>query len=347
MKQIRETLAFDDVLVVPTYSEVRSRLDTDLSTTVAGLKLKIPFISSPMSTVSEERMCIEIGKFGGLGLLHRFLDPEPQVEKLIEIHDAGVYAVPSVGVKKDERTRFKYLRMAVKLDAVLIDVANGHHILVKEMIDFIKQETHGELPIIAGNVATVEGYTFLAECGVNAVRTGIGCGKNCSTRIQTSSGVPLLQSLLDCQEAHQKYYPDVAVLADGGIRYPSDVVKSLVAGADAVICGSLFAGTKEAPGDIIKDNDGKAWKRYVGMASAAAQEEYKGGLKEGTTYEGVSSLVEYRGSLKRVLDDFTGGLRSGMSYVNARTLPELRQNAQFIRITNAGLLESHAPGTRK
>lgn len=347
MKIIKEALAFDDVLVVPTYSEAKSRLDVDVSTTVAGLSLSMPFISSPMDTVTEADMCIQMGKNGGLGMIHRFMSPQEQAKIMTAVFESQQYVVAAVGVKDDEQQRFKHLYEHKMLDAVVVDVANGHHILVKEMIAFIKEITHGEVPVIAGNVATAEGYVYLAECGANAVRLGIGSGSICSTRIQSACGVPLLQSLLDCREIHLNDFPDVSILADGGLRYPADVVKSLVAGADAIIAGSLFAGTKESPGIIIHDNNGKAWKNYRGMASAAVQEDRKGGLKTGTTHEGVSHLVEYKGALKRVLNDLEGGLRSGMTYVNARNLTELRENAQFIKITNAGLMEGHAFGTKK
>jgi IMP dehydrogenase/GMP reductase len=169
----------------------------------------------------------------------------------------------------------------------------------------------------------------------------------CKTRIQTGFGVPTLASVWDCGDIHQKLYPNVSIIADGGIRYPADLVKSLAAGADAVICGSVFAGTQESPGAIIYDNNKIAWKIYRGTASEEIQEDKRGGLKHGTCAEGVSQLVEYKGSLNRVLVDFVGGLRSALTYANASNIKELRENAEFIRITGSGINESHAHGTRK
>jgi IMP dehydrogenase len=233
------------------------------------------------------------------------------------------------------------------IDMISIDIANGHHVLMEEMVKYVKRKAPG-LKIMAGNVATGEGYRFLAEdLGVDAVRVGIGGGSICKTRIQTGFGVPTLASVIDCYKM-KIGRPDckASIIADGGIKYPADVVKSLVAGADAVIAGSLFAGTKEAPGDIIYTNDGKAWKSYRGMASAEVQMDRKGGLKPGTVAEGVSQLTPYKGSLERVVNEFVGGLRSGMAYANSMTITELR-DIEMIRITSSGVSESHAHGTRR
>ena len=169
----------------------------------------------------------------------------------------------------------------------------------------------------------------------------------CKTRVQTGFGVPSFYSVIDAKRVKQEYNLSASIIVDGGIRYPADVVKSIAAGADAAICGSIFAGTKEAPGDTILDEHGKAWKVYYGMASEEIQIKKRGGLKPGTCAEGVSTLVEYKGSLKRVLNNFVGGLRSGLTYGNARNLEELRENAEFIKITQSGISESHADGTRR
>lgn len=167
----------------------------------------------------------------------------------------------------------------------------------------------------------------------------------CKTRIQTGFGVSTLSSIIDVYEAKKSGLYQTSVVADGGIKYPADLVKSLVAGADAIIAGSLFAGTKEAPGQIIHTNDGLGWKTYRGMASSEIQAERKGGLKPGTVAEGVSMLTPYKGSLNRVIEEFVGGLRSGMTYANAKTIPELRK-IKMIKITNSGISESHAHGTK-
>jgi IMP dehydrogenase len=347
---MRKCIAFDDVLLVPVYSEGRSRRAVDTTTMIGPLEIDIPMISSPMDTVTESKMAIALGRQGGMGVLHRFMSPKAQlreVERILDVEE-GLYVVPAVGVTKDERERVKYLLdNCSEIDMISIDIANGHSILMKEMIDFVRQETHGEIPIMAGNVATAEGYVYLAEAGASAVRVGIGGGSICKTRIQTGFGMPTLASVWDCGDIHHQSFPDVSIIADGGIRYPADLVKSIAAGADAVICGSVFAGTQEAPGAIIHDNQKIAWKSYRGMASEEVQIDLRGGMKPGTCAEGVSQLVEYKGSLDRVLTNFVGGLRSGLTYANAKDLNELRQNAQFVRITGSGISESHAHGTRR
>ena len=351
---MRECLAFDDVLLVPGYSEKRSRVgeDIDTSTNVGGIELRIPLISSPMDTVTEADMAIALGRLGGMGVIHRFASMLERIEmgnQILDAHyDSGIKVplVLAVGVTEEEKNIARELmeHFHSNLDMISIDIANGHHILMKEMVEYIRG-LDGEIPIMAGNVATESGFRFLADLGVNAVRVGIGGGSICKTRIQTGFGVPTLTSVMDCARA-KKDYPNVAILADGGIKYPKDLSISLKAGADAVVLGSLFAGTKEAPGGIIYTNDGKAWKNYRGMASAAVQEDKRGGMKPGTTAEGVSQLTEYKGSLERVITDFIGGLRAGMAMVNASNLQELR-SAEMIKITSAGISESHAHGTRR
>ncbi len=348
---MKETIAFDDVLCVPQYSEVRSRLEPDTSVNIGGINLQIPFIASPMDTVSEAEMCIELGKLGGAAVLHRFLDLDDQIAHASQIvFEKNKYpqipVIIAVGVTEKEKTRTRFLleHLDSTLDMIAIDVANGHHILMKEMIEYI-QNINPQLSIMAGNIATADGFKFLADLGVKAVRVGIGSGSICSTRIQTGFGVPLLTSILECAKIKDQY-PETSLIADGGIKYPKDVVISLVAGADAIMAGSLFAGTKEAPGKIIYTNDGKAWKSYRGMASHVVQQEKLGGLKPGTTAEGVSQLTEYRGSLERVVSDFVGGLRSAMSYANALTIKDLK-NVELIKISSSGLHESHAFGTKK
>jgi IMP dehydrogenase len=343
-------LSFDDVLLVPTYSEVRSRLSPDASTYIGNTKLKIPMISSPMDTVTGPAMASELGSHGAMGVVHRFSSIREQIDSLREVseHPSDVPVVAAVGVGREGRERFLSMKneMGSIIDWIAIDIANGHSILMKEMVDFVKDNS--DYQIMAGNVATGDGFAYLADAGVNAVRASIGSGAICSTRIMTGFGVPLLSTIVDCQRVRTENasYKDVSIIADGGIRYPSDMVKSIVAGADAVMAGGLFAGTIESPGDVV-NIDGRLMKVYRGAASREIQEDKRGGLKPGTCAEGVSTHIPLEGKAKYVLDEFMGGLRSGMSYANAMTLDELRENASFIKITNAGLAESHAYGTRK
>ena len=353
---INEALAFDDVLLVPTYTEVRSRSVPKLDTEIAGIKLTLPMISSPMDTVTESKMAIAIGLAGGMGVIHRFMSSSEQIDNVRSVvraeesHKREIPKVAAIGLGSEEVSRFKELWASVPLDAILVDVANGHSSYMAEGLGKIK-DIAPDVKIIAGNVATGEGFYYLAKTGmVDAVRVGIGSGAICSTRIQTGFGVPLLHSIMDCYKSKTSVidHRRVAIIADGGIRYPSDMVKAIAAGADAVMCGNIFAATDETPGELITDEIAPiTYKTYRGMASAEVQRDHRGGLKPLTCAEGVSTRIPAKGSVVPILDEFAGGLRSGMTYANSTSLSELRLNSRFIKITHAGLLESHAFGTRK
>lgn len=494
---ITECLAFDDVLIKPCYTQIRSRTVPVTVSTVAGMKLRIPIISSPMDTVTESAMAIAMAKCGGIGIVHRFMDVSSQISNIKDILRAesetkiDIAKIPAIGIGKEELERFKSLSREVPLDAVAIDVANGHSSYMREMISDIKSISPN-IKIIAGNVATGEGFLYLAESGADAVRVGIGggcfvpgakvltkggyksiedisigdavqthtgswksvidtmkfdrdeeivsingieCTKNhefyvvkksdqrltddqnihqyafwieaehldrqdhllieliadmkfklveinskeskhysgpvhdltveedhsynvngivvhnsiCKTRIQTAMGAPTLHSVFESSEIRSQNpkYSNVGIIADGGIRYPADFVKSLAAGADAIICGRILASSLEAPGEKIWDEETQSFKKkYRGMASSELQQEKRGGLKPSTCAEGVSTYVPVSGEVSEVIYEFAGGLRSGMTYVNASSIEELRRNSRFIKITQSGLSESHAFGTK-
>lgn len=347
-------IAFDDVLIIPTYSEIESRLHPKVETNIGKIKCKIPMISSPMNSVTEHDMAISIGNLGGIGVVHRFMSTEKQIDELYDIryyneeNNLSLPIVPAIGVGKDEQNRFNeiYSEFGNSISMISIDVANGHSLYMKNMIEYVNDKTGGSIDIMAGNIATGEGYEFLSSLGVAAVRAGIGCGSICKTRIMTGIGVPLLSTLFQCYSVKQSNGYKTAIIADGGIRYPGDLTKSIAAGADAIMCGNIFAGTDESPGSIINIDD-KLYKPYYGMASVEAQKEYRGGLKSGTCAEGVSTYIECKGKLSNIVDEFIGGLKSGMTYVNANSLEQLRENSRFMMISDASLSESHAFGTRK
>jgi len=352
---IKEALAFDDVLLVPCYTEVRSRTIPDLTSYIAGMKLAVPIISSPMDTVTESDMAIAMGKAGGMGIIHRFMSTENQIDNIRSVetwerlNGVSIPKVFAVGVGKEELHRFKEVYNSVPVDAVAIDVANGHSSYMRDMIHQVR-DIAPNMQIIAGNVATGDGFMHLAESGANAVRLSIGGGSICSTRIQTSFGVPTLQSVMDayCAKQRNPQFSNVAIIADGGIRYPGDFVKSLAAGADAIMCGRILAQTNESPGiQVLDEKAGIVKKTYRGMASREVQQDKRGGLKAMTCAEGVATMLPIVGSVNDVLEQFCGGLRSGMTYANSRNIQQLRDNATFVRITSAGLSESHAFGTRK
>ena len=332
--KITDTLCYYEVLLVPQYSEIRSRDECDTSVVIGpGVNLKIPVISSCMDTVTGAEMAAKMSRLGGLGVIHRYNTPESQAELVrIAVSQArGGPVAAAIGVTGDYFKRANLL-LDAGASALCIDVAHGHHILVKEVLEELRA-THGEnLCIIAGNVATKRAINDLADWGANAVRCNIGGGSICSTRIQTGHGVPGFETILKCYQTDR----NVVIIADGGLRNSGDIVKSIAAGADCVMLGSLLAGTDETPGDFVYVN-GEKRKVYRGMASPEAQFDWRG---RAGSLEGISSTVPYKGSTEDILTSLMQGLRSGMSYSGARTLKELQHRAQFIKQTSAGGAES-------
>lgn len=327
---MKEALSYDDVLLVPQYSEIRSRSLIDLS---SG-DFKLPIISSPMDTVTEADMAIAMAKAGGLGVIHRYNSLQKQVDevKKVKMHTDNVCA--AIGISGDYQDRtFALYGAGCKM--FCLDVAHGHHIMMKEAIQWIKA-IHPDVEIMAGNVATGKGYLDLTDWGADYVRCNVGGGSICSTRIQTGHGYPGLQTLFDCYEMKENYGLESKIIADGGIRNSGDIVKALAAGADFVMLGSLLAGTDEAPGETFVQ-DGLMKKVYRGMASKEAQQNWKGTY---SSFEGVSSTILYRGSVVDVLNDLERGIRSGLSYSGALNIQELQYKSVWAKQTSAGQIES-------
>ena len=337
---MKECLSYDDVLLSPRYSDIRSRsevsIDTDLTN---GLKLQFPVLASPMDTVSESRMAAAIGHAGGTAVVHRYNTPMLEARYVSMARDLAaaqgdgtILIGAAVGLTGDFMDRATAV-VSAGATFLCIDVAHGHHLMMKEAITNLRSEFGPDLHIMAGNVATLKGVNDLADWGANSVRCNIGGGSICSTRMQTGHGVPGLHTVFECAQTDR----DVAIIADGGIRNSGDIVKALAAGADAVMCGSLLSGTDETPGKVIEESDGSRWKTYRGMASKEAQIGWRGKY---SSFEGVSARIPYRGSVSRIFEDLKNGIRSGLSYSGARTIPELASVAEFIRQTNSGLSES-------
>jgi len=335
---MKKTLSFDDVLLVPSYSDIKSRGEVDLSVDMGGnLNLSLPIIASPMDSVSEDEMALAMADAGGISIIHRYNTIERQVE-LIKRVIAEHYPInvgAAVGVTGDYLERAYAIR-AAGVNTICVDIAHGHHTLMKEALDTLRNKFSNSLHIMAGNVATLEGFNDLADWGADSIRVGIGGGSICSTRIQTGHGVPTLQSVMDCAKSDR----DARLIADGGIKTSGDVVKALAAGADAVMLGSMLAGTDETPGGVFVDKygDGLDYKVYRGMASRNAQMDWRG---KSSSPEGISTTVRYKGPVLDVLQDLTGGIKSGFSYSGARTLSELHAKAEFVRQTLAGQSESN------
>ena len=331
-----KALSYDDVLLRPQYSDITSRAEIDISTNLGeGLILKTPILASPMDTVSEAAMAMATAREGAAAIIHRYNTVEQQMGHIQRAHDIGgdINIGAAIGVTGD------YIERATRaFDAgatfLCIDVAHGHHLLVKSALQKLRAMLGDDIHIMAGNVATLEGLNDLADWGATSVRCNIGGGSICSTRVQTGHGMPGLQTIIDCAQTDR----DVSIVADGGIRNSGDIVKALAAGADAVMCGSLFAGVTEAPGEIFRDTDGTAWKAYRGMASKEAQTKWRGKY---SSFEGIASRVPYQGKLSATMSDIVRGIRSGLSYSGARSIEELHAKAEFVEQTSSGLSESH------
>lgn len=470
INEIKEGLTFDDVLLVPAYSEVLPA-DTDTSTSFSrNIKLKIPLCSSAMDTVTEASLAIALAQQGGIGVVHKNLSIEMQaeevdkvkrsesgmivdpvtirdnalvsdalklmerfkisgvpvtdenghlvgiitnrdlrfetrfdipvsdvmtkqplvtvpigttlteakvklqkhrIEKLLVVDDDGLLkglitvkdiqkAIKYPDAAKDELGRLRvaaaigatgdYFERAEALvesrvDCIVIDTAHGHSSRVIEAVTRIKGR-FTDVEVIAGNVATAEATKALIDAGADAVKVGIGPGSICTTRVVTGAGVPQILAITECVEAASG--TGVPIIADGGIKFSGDVAKAIAAGADSVMIGSLFAGTAEAPGEIILFQ-GRSFKTYRGMGSIGAMKQGSSDryAQEGTVSdskfvpEGIEGRVAYKGTVEETVTQLVGGLRSGMGYTGCKNIEEMQSKARFVRITSAGLRESH------
>lgn len=332
-------LTFDDVLLMPSRSDVRSRRDPNLQTKLTkAIEIEIPLMSANMDTVTEAPMAIAMAKEGGFGPIHRFMTIEHQVAEIQKVREAGVKTIgASVGVGDDARARSEAL-VGAGVNVMVVDIAHGHSVQMLETIKWLKDRFSG-LQVIGGNVAMPEAARELAEVGADAVKVGIGPGSMCTTRIITGCGVPQLTAIAMCAGALEG--TGVPVIGDGGLRTSGDIVKALAAGASTVMLGSMLSGCLETPGEI---QGGR--KQYRGMASKSAQVSWRGGVPEGMAAEGESRFVNIKGHVRDAVLEITGGIRSGMSYLNAVKVSEIREHARFMEMSPAGTLESGAHGLR-
>ena len=332
--EIKKSLAYDDVLLVPQYSSITSRSEIDIGTDLTkGVELSLPVIASPMDTVSETSMARVMNRQGGCAVIHRYNDIDVQTKYVKRVINKSPQAIVggAVGISDDYIERAKSLHES-GASFVCVDVAHGHHALMKLALKELRYVLGDDYHIMAGNVATLQGVNDLSDWGADSVRCNIGGGSICSTRIQTGHGVPGLHTIMECAKTDR----DVKIIADGGIKNSGDIVKALAAGADVVMCGSLLAGTTESPGELFYEN-GERWKIYRGMASKEAQLNWRGRY---SSFEGVTSRIPYAGHVKIILEDLEKGIRSGFSYSGARNLLELQSKAEFIEQTTSGLAES-------
>lgn len=324
-------ITYDDVLLIPAYNHHESRRIVDISVTDRSQKLSLalPVMSANMDTITEHQMANFMHSKGGMGVLHRFLSIE---DNITQFKSCTGPTFVSVGCSTAEIERAEALRDA-GATFFCIDVAHAHAKYVGKTLKTLRQQLQ-HCCIMAGNVATYAGADYLASCGADLIKVGIGGGSVCSTRIKTGFGVPMLTCIQDCARA------DRSIIADGGIRAPGDIVKALAFGADFVMIGGLLAGTAPTPGEVLQTADGRFVKRYRGMASQEAQEAFLGEMHEWKTAEGVATDVPYRDDEGIILADIIGGLRSGLTYAGANTIKELQRKLNYMQITPAGRIES-------
>ena len=360
-KFVKKGLTFDDVLLIPAESHVLPN-EVDLSVQLAkNIKLNVPFISAGMDTVTESSMAIAMALQGGMGVVHKNMSIQAQAGEVSTVKGVSLagnfdkaatddqnrlLVAAAVGVTSDTFERAEAL-LKVDADAIVIDTAHGHSAGVLRKIAEIRDH-FPDVTLIAGNVATAEGTKALFDAGVDVVKVGIGPGSICTTRVVAGVGVPQITAIYDAASVAREY--GKTIIADGGIKYSGDIVKALAAGGNAVMLGSMFSGTTEAPGDVFEDN-GKKYKAYRGMGSVGAMAQshgssdryFQGGVNEANKLvpEGIEARVEYKGDVADIIFQMVGGLRSGMGYCGAPDIQTLIDKAQFVQITNAGLRESH------
>ena len=344
MDPIKEALTFDDVLLTPKYSEILPSEVTTNTSLSKNLNLKIPIISSAMDTVTESKMAIAIAKAGGIGVIHRNLDIKSQISEINKVKSKKLLVGAAVGAGPLEHKRAEAILKA-NVDLIVVDTAHGHTKKVGEIIRKIKKLKSNKTTLCAGNIATTEAAKFLIKLGAEVIKVGIGPGSICTTRLVAGIGVPQLSAILAVRKGVGR--KKVSIIADGGIKFSGDISKALAAGADAVMIGSLFAGTNESPGKIIKKN-GKLFKSFRGMGSIGAMNKgsadryFQTKQKDTSKYvpEGVEGLVKYKGSVEKIIYRLIGGLKSSMGYLGKKKIINLRNKPKFVKITKAGFYES-------
>ena len=343
MELIKEALTFDDVLLLPRHSTVLPN-ETNISLNLSKkLKLNVPFLSAAMDTVTEYEMALEMAKQGGLGIIHRNLSVQKQVLQVKKIKKKNLRVGAAIGTSSNDIYRAKLLSDN-DVDMIIIDTAHGDSKKVFQTVYNIKKINKRNL-ICVGNIATGEAAKSLYNVGADIVKVGIGPGSICTTRMIAGIGVPQITALSNVKKKLKK--KNIKIISDGGIKFSGDIIKAIAAGADAIMMGSIFAGTKESPGKKFKIKN-KYYKKYRGMGSIGAmsagssnryfQENFKDRSK--FIAEGVEGRVEYKGPLSKIIYQLQGGLRSSMGYIGAKNLKDIKKNAKFIKITKAGFYES-------
>ena len=343
MELIKEALTFDDVLLQPRFSSVLPK-DTNISTSLTKkITLTVPFLSSAMDTVTESDMAIAMSKNGGLGVIHRNMPIKIQVNETIKVKRKKLKVGAAVGTNKDDILRAEFL-IDQGVDLIVVDTAHGHS---KKVVSTLKKlkKINKRVPVCVGNIATAEAAKLLYNEGADILKVGIGPGSICTTRMIAGIGVPQITAILNVKNAVKN--KKIKIISDGGIKFSGDAAKALAAGADAIMMGSIFAGTDESPGRKFKIKN-KLYKIYRGMgsigamSSGSANRYFQDNNKDKSKYvaEGVEGRVPYKGSVSDIIYQLQGGLRSSMGYIGAKKIQEINKKAKFIKITKAGFYES-------
>ena len=344
MDSIKEALTFDDVTLAPNFSEILPS-EVNTSTNLSKyLSIKIPILSSAMDTVTESSMGIAMAKAGGIGIIHRNLKISEQIKEIRKVKLKKLIVGAAVGASENEYKRVEKI-LKENLDIIVIDTAHGHTKKVGSMIKKIKKLRPKKTAICAGNIATAEAAKFLIKLGVDIIKVGIGPGSICTTRLVAGIGVPQLSAIMNVKKGIGKN--KTKLIADGGIKFSGDIAKALAAGADAVMIGSLFAGTDQAPGRIIKKHGG-TYKYFRGMGSIGAMNKgsadryFQSKQKDTSKYvaEGVEGYIKSKGTVDKIIYSLVGGLKSSMGYMGAKKVVDLRIKPKFLKITKAGFYES-------
>ena len=343
MGTIKEALTFDDVLMLPRYSNVLP-VNTNISLSLTKkILLKVPFLSSAMDTVTESNMSIAMAKSGGIGVIHRNLKIKDQSNEVKKVKIRNLLAGAAIGTNENDLERARSL-LHNGVDLIVIDTAHGHSEKVLKILSKLKK-ININIPICVGNIATGEAAKALYNSGADIIKVGIGPGSICTTRMVAGIGVPQISAIIEVKKALNK--KKIKIISDGGIKFSGDIAKALAAGADAIMMGSIFAGTDESPGKKFRVK-GKIYKQYRGMgsigamSSGSANRYFQKNFKDKSKFvpEGVEGRVEYKGSVSKIIYQLQGGLRSSMGYIGAKNLSEIKKRAKFVKITKAGFYES-------
>ena len=343
MGTIKESLTFDDVLLIPKYSDVLPS-ETDISLNLSKkITLKVPFLSSAMDTVTESKMAVAIAQAGGIGVIHRNLKIRKQSQEVMKVKKKKLIVGAAVGTNNEDVDRARSL-IDNGCDLIVIDTAHGHSAKVLKVLSKLKK-INFNVPICVGNIATAEASKKLYNSGADIIKVGIGPGSICTTRMVAGIGVPQISAIMEVKSALKN--KKIKIISDGGIKFSGDIAKALAAGADAIMMGSIFAGTDESPGKKFKIK-GKLYKQFRGMgsigamSSGSANRYFQKNFKDKSKFvpEGVEGRVEYKGNVSKIIYQLQGGLRSSMGYIGAKDINQIQKKAKFIKITKAGFYES-------